>query len=170
MSATNVVRVVSHHLPPIVWSCPRCRCSIFDCSERFRANSNGKLLDIWLVYRCRSCDATKNLTVVERRPVSKVPRALLDAAQRNDAAVARALARDTALVRRNGTSFAGGDDWAIDGAAALPLVLDFAESMLVRLDRIVAAALELPRSRLPVAVDGRLRLWSGAVDALRGGA
>jgi hypothetical protein len=158
VSATTVVRVVSTRPPAIRWPCPRCRSRVFDCSERFRANSNGKLVDIWLIYRCRDCDATKNVTVVERRRVSKVPRDLLRAAEENDPVVARALARRVTI------PFAEGDEWEIDRAAtSMPLTLVFEESLLVRLDRVVAAALGVPRSRLPIEVDSRLRLHAGPV-------
>lgn len=154
----HVVRVSSRRPPAIAWPCPRCRSTVFDCSEKLRANSNGKLVDIWLIYRCRRCDNTKNVTIVERRAVSKVPRDLLQAAQDNDASTARALAR---TVKQ---SFAEGDDWTIDTTAALPFTLVFDEPLVVRLDRVVAGALDVPRSRLPVEVDGKLRLHAGRFD------
>jgi hypothetical protein len=128
---------------------------VFDCSERFRANCNGKLVDIWLIYRCRRCESTKNITIVERRPVSKVPRDLLEAAQDNDAAVARALAR------RVNMKFAEGDAWDIDATATLPFRIELPEPLVVRLDHVVAAVLDVPRSRLPIDVDRRLRLRAG---------
>ena len=157
MSATSVVRVVSTRPPSISWPCPRCKSRVFDCSERFRANCNGKLVDIWLIYRCRRCESTKNVTVVERQRVSKVPRDLLQAAQDNDAVVARALAR------RVGVPFAEGDLWTIDRVARLPVRLHLAEPLVLRLDHVAAAVLEVPRSRLPIAVDRRLRLHGGPI-------
>lgn len=163
MSAPCVVHVSSTRPPAIRWSCPRCTSDVFDCSERFRANCNGKLVDVWLIYRCRRCESTKNITIVERRPVSKVARDLLHAAEENDADVARRLARDVAVLKRNGATVAEGDEWVVDRTAALPLQLVFDEPLLVRLDRVVAAALDVPRSRLPIDVDRRLRLWSGRV-------
>jgi hypothetical protein len=128
---------------------------VFDCSERFRANCNGKLVDIWLIYRCRKCGSTKNITIVERRPVSKVPRDLLEAAQDNDAVVARHWAR------RVNVTFAEGDEWEIDRVASLPFRLELAEPLVLRLDHVVAAVVDVPRSRLPIDVDHRLRLHTG---------
>ena len=161
MSAPCVVRVSSTRPPAITWPCPRCRSTVFDCSERFRANCNGKLVDIWLIYRCRQCESTKNITVVERRPVARVPRDLLRAAEENDGVVARRVARDISLLKRNGAAVAEGDEWIVDRTGELPLRLVFEEPLLVRLDRVLAAALDVPRSRLPVDVDSRLRLHSG---------
>ena len=164
MSAPCVVHVSSTRPPAITWPCPRCRSTVFDCSERFRANCNGKLVDIWLIYRCRRCESTKNITIVERRPVTKVPRDLLDAAQDNDAVVARRCARDVALLKRKGAAIAEGDEWTVDRTAGeLPLRLVFEEPLLVRLDRVVATVLDVPRSRLPVNVDTRLRLHAASL-------
>src|SRR5258708_7022324 len=99
--ATWTITVTSRQAPTIRWRCPMCnRPETFVCSERFRANSNGKAVDIWLIYKCSRCDATKNITVVERTPVRKVPVDLLSAAEANDAPTARRLARDVGLIRR----------------------------------------------------------------------
>jgi hypothetical protein len=156
-----VVRVTSRRAPSIAWPCPRCGDRRpFDCSERFRSNSNGKLVDIWSIYRCRSCEATKNVTIVERTPVRRVPLALLLAAERNDAALARAFARDVGVLKRNGMAVCAGDEWEVDGRADHECVLAFDEPLLVRLDAIAWVVL----GTRTIAVDSqqrvdRLRLW-----------
>lgn len=169
------VTVTSTAAPTIRWRCPTChRPEDFVTSERFRANANGKLVDIWLVYRCRRCDATKNLTVVERTPVRKVPPALLGAAEHNDAGTARRLARDLDLLRRNGAAVGAGDAWVVDPAAGAGpgpdgrLRLVFPEPLLVRLDAVVATATGVGRSSLRRRLlvppgtprPDALRLWS----------
>jgi hypothetical protein len=175
--------VTSTATPPIAWHCPTCRrTERFACSQRFRANANGKLVDIWLIYRCIRCDQTKNITVVERRPVAKVPRALLDAAIDNDAATARGLARDVGLLKRAGARVAAPDDWRLDPArhatdGSDTILLRFAEPLLVRLDAVVAAALGVSRRRVaelveveqptPTARLDALRLWAGEVELRR---
>jgi hypothetical protein len=170
-----VVRVVSRRPPLITWPCPSCHARRpFACSERFRANSNGKLVDIWLIYRCRDCEATKNITIVERTPVRRIPRPLLVAAESNDAATARRLARDVGVLRGNGAVVADGDDWVlVDASFDAPAVrLVFDEPLLVRLDAVAAAVFGISRrvvsDTVRVDVGGRvdrLRLWSGAVLA-----
>lgn len=179
-TATTTVTVTSTATPPITWHCSTCRrTSTFACSERFRANANGKLVDVWLIYRCTRCDATKNITVVERRPVAKVDRGLLDAAMANDAPTARRLARDVGLLRRAGATVAGPDAWTLDGppveatAPVSSLVLAFPEPLLVRLDRVLAAALGVRRKAVADVVEpvgGRLdtlRCWSTVELRLR---
>jgi len=160
--------VVSSATPTITWRCPTChRPEPFASSDRFRANANGKLVDVWLIYRCVRCDATKNITVVERTPVRRVDPALLSAAEANDARVARRLARDVDLLRRNGAAVATGDQWSlcVDAREDGPLRLDFPEPLLVRLDAVVAAA--TGRSRREVRSSLVLPPGSPRPDALR---
>ena len=165
--------VTSRHAPTIRWRCPRCDgAEVFACAERFRGNSNGKRLDIWLIYRCRRCDATKNITVVERAPVAKVPAALRRAAEVNDGAEARRLTRDVGLLRRAGAEVADGDAWDVspagarlDGDAPARLRLVFPEPLLVRLDAVLAVATGASRR----SVRDLVTLPAGAprIDALR---
>lgn len=172
-----VVRVSSRRAPAITWTCPSCHGPrLFDCSERFRANTNGKVVDIWSIYRCRVCDATKNITIVERTPVRRVPRLLLLAAENNDATLARRFARDVALLGRNGASVGEGDDWEVDNGkvdarASGACTLVFEEPLLVRLDAVAAAALGVARRHVADHVTVRashridaLRLWSDRVE------
>ncbi|HUP85990.1 MAG TPA: DUF1062 domain-containing protein [Acidimicrobiales bacterium] len=162
--------VTSVALPTIRTHCRSCRDTRrFACRERFRANGNGKLVDIWLLYACTHCDATRNVTVVERTAVRKVARPLLDAAYDNDVAVARRMARDVSMLRRAGVGVDTGDEWQVTpstGCACDRLVLELPEPLLVRLDAVVASALEVPRSVARDSV-GVIGGGSGRLDALR---
>ena len=174
--------VVSVARPAIRTHCRRCGTDRrFVCAEQFRANGNGKLVDIWLLYRCAECDSTRNVTVVERTAVHRIDRCLLEAAYDNDPSVARRCARDRALLRRAGVAVDGGDEWAV--AEGPPpsrppdrFVLQFDEPLLVRLDAVAAGVLGVPRSavRGRLTVEGRsarldgLRLWSTVAVAHRG--
>jgi len=183
----EIVRVLSRRAPTLAWPCAKChRTGIFECTELFRANANGKLVDIWLIYRCRRCDDTKKLTVVERTPVRRLPAGLLDAAQGNDPVVARRFTRNLALIRTNGVAVAEGDDWECIGPAhplldrpgGVELAMEFPEPLLVRLDDLLAGALAVSRSRLRKLVEtgsvavcnpgrlGALRLWSDTAVAI----
>ena len=174
MSIANVT-VTSTAAPTIRWRCPTChRPETFASSDRFRANANGKLVDIWLVYRCRRCDATKNLTVIERTPVRRVPPALLRAAEDNDAATARRVARDLEVLQRNRVAVDEGDAWVVHPAAGTRpdgtrpdgrLRLVFPEPLLVRLDAVVAGSAGVGRT----VVRRQLALPPGSPrpDALR---
>ena len=157
----HVVSVVSVAPPTITWRCPRCRCSKFICSERFRMNTNAKLADIWLIYRCAVCDSTKNLTIVGRMPVAKISPSLVDAALTNDSVAARRFARDLHLLRSAGARVLEGDRISLSEAVAGAgcVRLHFAEPLLVRLDHVISEAFGLSRSQLrAIDTSGGLRL------------
>jgi hypothetical protein len=66
-------------LPLLSLRCVGCRSESATTGEgRFRVNANGKLLDVWLLVRCVSCDRTSKLTVYERAPVRSFDPAELD--------------------------------------------------------------------------------------------
>jgi hypothetical protein len=158
--------VTSTATPPIHWRCPTCRrTERYRCSERFRANANGKLVDVWLIYRCERCDQTKNITVVERTPVARVDRALLRAATDNDAATARRLARDVALLQRAGAKPVAGDEWQVEPDGD-PSTLRFEEPLLVRLDAVLRAVdMDVaPCHAEPHLRTDLLRLWGGELE------
>ena len=173
MSPLHRFTVVSVAPPAIRTHCRKCGAARrFVCAERFRANSNGKLVDIWLIYRCAQCDATRNVAVVERTPIHRIDRDLVDAAYDNDPATARRCARDVPLLRRAGVAVDAGDQWPLLAADASRcpspgrLVLELPEPLLVRLDAVAADALGLARS----AVRDRLTVEgdpSGRLDGLR---
>lgn len=150
----HVVSVTSVAPPTVSWRCPRCPCSELVCSERFRMNTNAKLTDIWLIYRCARCHATKNLTIVERKPITKIRRSLLDAATTNDPVAARRFARDLNLLRSAGVQVLRGDRFSLSEIArSTPrLQLHFAEPLLVRVDHVLAEALGMSRRRLRALV------------------
>lgn len=157
----HVVSVTSVAPPTIIWWCPRCPCSEFVCSERFRMNTNAKLTDIWLIYRCARCDATRNLTIVERKPITKIRRSLVDVATTNDPVAARRFARDLNLLRSAGVQVLRGDRFSLSEIArsASRLQLHFAEPLLVRVDHVLGVALGISRRRLrALDASGRLRL------------
>jgi hypothetical protein len=183
------ISVVSHSTPPISWHCRTCgRLQPFDCTERFRANSNGKLVDVWLIYGCRQCDTTKNITVAERTPVRRLPEGLLARAIANDALTARRLARDKQLLRRNGVQAACADAWellpaplpALERDDVTTIALEFPEPLLVRLDAVLARVVAVPRKTVRALIDtgaldldgvktrpDALRLWAGALVTVR---
>ena len=70
-------------------------------SGRFRVNANGNRIDIWLIYRCKKCKHSWNLTVYERVSPSKIPPGLYDLFLENDEELASRYGNDTAFLKRN---------------------------------------------------------------------
>ncbi len=50
-------------------------------SGKFRVNANGKNVDVWLIFRCKKCKHSWNMTIYERTRPGKIPRELFEAFQ-----------------------------------------------------------------------------------------
>jgi hypothetical protein len=71
----------------------------FVCSERFRVNAQKKSLDVWLNYRCGSCEEVWKLPLFERCSVSEIGAAQLDDFARHDPSAVWRYAFDVARLR-----------------------------------------------------------------------
>ena len=60
-------QVIPLDLPTISKKCSACKNNEFECSKKFRVNSNKKLSDVWLIYKCTSCNSTWNMNVISRK-------------------------------------------------------------------------------------------------------
>ena len=70
-------------------------------SKRFRVNANGNSVDVWLIYRCKKCKHSWNLTIYERTRPSKISTELLEAFFDNDEDTAMAYGKDIDFFKRN---------------------------------------------------------------------
>ena len=70
-------------------------------SGKFRVNANGNNVDVWLIYRCRKCKHSWNLTIYERIRPGKIPAELFEAFQTNDAETAAAYGRNIDFLKKN---------------------------------------------------------------------
>lgn len=57
-------RVSPAAYPKIIRCCKRCAHMSFLNSGQFRVNANGHCLDVWLIYKCESCEATWNMEIM----------------------------------------------------------------------------------------------------------
>ena len=122
---------------------------------RFRVNANGKLLDVWLLVRCVSCDRTSKLTVHERATVKSFDPAVLDGYQINDPALVAATLLEPLLARRHSFALDWRGAWQLEAAPpqldeAWPrrLTVEFEDPVPVRPDRLIAQGLGLSRSEV----------------------
>ena len=74
-------------------------------SGKFRVNANGKSVDVWLIYRCKKCKHSWNLTICERTRPGRIPPELFEAFQANDAEMAEAYGRDMVFLKKNHAEF-----------------------------------------------------------------
>ncbi|RUU53104.1 DUF1062 domain-containing protein [Mesorhizobium sp. M2C.T.Ca.TU.002.02.1.1] len=151
-------------------NCNRCGgVKPYRCGEKFRVNANGKRIDVWLIYRCVDCDNSWNFTILERRNRRDIEPALLTALECNDPALVRRFAFDAAALRNRAGRVEEFADITVHKeppagepghATALWLELRLEGTTPLRLDRLLAGELGLPRSRLQ-ALEGRGRLTVG---------
>lgn len=93
----------------VLRDCPGCNArekSVYHCTGKFRVNANGKMLDVWLIYRCCNCGQTCNVPIYSRMRINALDRALYEALLRNDPDVVARYALDRAVFQRNGFQLA----------------------------------------------------------------
>ncbi|WP_231933462.1 DUF1062 domain-containing protein [Micromonospora coxensis] len=119
---------------------------------RFRVNANGKLLDVWLLVRCVSCDRTSKLAVHERAPVSSLDPAVLHGYSVNDPDLVASRLLDPWLARRNRFTLDWTGAWRLDTPGvpldeAWPIRVEvvFDDPVPVRPDRLIAHEFGLSR-------------------------
>ena len=74
-------------------------------SGKFRVNANGKSVDVSLIYRCKKCKHSWNLTIYERTKPGKIPTELFETFMENDDETAFAFGRDIGFLKRNNAEF-----------------------------------------------------------------
>jgi hypothetical protein len=147
-------------------------------SGRIRVNANGKLVDARLIYRCTSCDGTWNRPVLERRHVRTIDPDFLAALSANDARVASNVAFDRNDLGRWTSRLEETTDIRVtkevlsgsaEQASALRVLCTVPHPVALRLDRLLAEHLQMPRSRIHVLEQTRTLTVaaSNAARALR---
>ena len=141
-------------LPLLSLRCVDCPSASATVGEgRFRVNANGKLLDVWLLVRCVSCDRTSKLTVIERAPVRSFDPAELAGYHASDPDLVAARLLDPLLARRNHFTLDWEGAWRLDVPPAVPgaswpvkVEVVFADPVPVRPGRLIAQGLGLSRN------------------------
>ena len=144
---------------PQPWlDCSRCgEARRFRNSDKIRVNANGKRIDAWLIYKCTACGSTWNRPILERRPVRSIEPDLLLSLLGSDSALTRRLAFDVEGLRRSAGHVEQFDDAQVTRtvlsastkpARQLEILCFVAEPVGLRVDRLLANQLQLPRSRI----------------------
>lgn len=88
--------------PTILRNCTNCgNGSSFICSNNFRINANGKNIDVWLIYKCKECDSTLNITIMSRVKPSQIEKPLYESFEKNDHEIAMKYAFDLQILGNN---------------------------------------------------------------------
>ncbi|MDD6441091.1 MAG: DUF1062 domain-containing protein [bacterium] len=70
-------------------------------SGKFRVNANGNRVDVWLIYRCKKCKHSWNLTIYERIKPSKIVPEDYERFMENDYDLALKYGNDIDFLKRN---------------------------------------------------------------------
>lgn len=166
-------------LPTLVKACPACRSTRHRPTGKFRVNANGKLLDVWMLISCQSCDRTAKIPVNERIHVRSLEHEQLVRFENNDPAAVREMAMDAALVARAGYQLDWTGTWELEtdmpfyrldreNPTPLEVIVGFELPAPVRVEKLLMAGFGLSRSaardmvesgriRLPMAIDAKAR-------------
>ncbi len=154
--------------------CKRCGGTrSYSPSGRIRVNANGRRVDAWLIYGCTACGSTWNRPVLEREPLRSVDPLLLASLAANDPQLADRLAFDAEELRRwaphlKAATGAVVAKEVISGSTAQPRELRLLcvgpHLVALRLDRLLADELQLPRSRIQALEDGGALVTSPPVS------
>ena len=80
--------IVIRQYPAVERHCAKCgEKTLFLPSDQIRVNAQKKLLDVWLIHRCRDCGRTWNMEVFERVSPKQLDRNLYNRLLGNDAAL-----------------------------------------------------------------------------------
>ncbi|MBS6951632.1 MAG: DUF1062 domain-containing protein [Enterocloster asparagiformis] len=94
--------ILPDRLPAVLQKCSRCgKRTEFENSGRFRVNANGRMLDVWLIYRCKTCKATWNMEIYERVLASELDSEEYEHFLNNDIRLAAKYGCDAGLFARN---------------------------------------------------------------------
>lgn len=160
MSDVSRVRwtIIPRTAPQPWLDCSRCgEAKRFRSSDKIRLNANGKRLDAWLIYKCTGCGSTWNRPILERRPVRSIEPGLLLSLHGSEPTLTRRLAFDVEGLRRSAGRVDHFDDaeviTTVLSASTLParqleILCSVAEPVGLRVDRLLAQQLQLPRSRI----------------------
>jgi hypothetical protein len=176
--ASRVQWTIVQQTAPQPWlHCPRCGSPTpFRSSGKLRLNANGRRLDAWLVYKCTSCEGTWNRPILERQPVGTALAAL--GGDHTD--LVRRLEFDVAALGTHARRVDEFDDVVVSRqvlwqpavpAQRLEIHCIVPQPTRLRLDRLLAGELRLPRGRIrALAATGRLTVFGGTLrKAVRDG-
>ncbi|WP_346124926.1 DUF1062 domain-containing protein [Micromonospora coerulea] len=101
-------------LPLLAFRCVHCHSGLVSTGDgKFRVGANGKLLDIWLLVACVSCDPTSKVTVHDRVPVRYLDPILLKSCCGNSSALVARVLLDPLIARRNRFALAWDSCWEL---------------------------------------------------------
>lgn len=150
-------------LLPVLRYCKKCgKKSTFTCSGQFRINAQRRCLDIWLIYKCLSCDTTWNATIYSRVSPQSLPTDLLDNFYKNDEELVEQYAMNVDFLRGNGVEVGiplfnvVGNSFSLDETVELEIKSKY--SCSIKVSSIIREKLQLSQKEyLRLILSGRIK-------------
>jgi len=101
MSTKHIWEVKAKNTPLLKKKCNHCNSDRFQCSDKFRLNAQKKNIDIWLIYRCVTCNNTYNMNVFSRIRTESISKNLFDKFSENNLETAWTYAFSLETIRKN---------------------------------------------------------------------
>lgn len=156
-AARLLVQVSSTSETTLHRHCARCKTQRrFVSSGKFRINAQKKRIDVWLIFRCTTCDDRWNWPIHERRRVGAIDPMEFDALMRNDPDLAVRHVQAALRQSRTEGALQEGPSRSVALAVLEPATADTRAVEIIlaiagpslRLDRLLAQALKLGRGEI----------------------
>lgn len=170
--------IVPDQLPTVIRRCPKCKGKTeFQNSGKFRVNANGKLLDVWLIYRCNHCDTSWNMTIIERANPENIDKEEYKGFLSNSPQLAASYGSNRELFIKNKAEILEGKSWYHilktptitpgNKEYSLEIQIKNPSALKLRADVLLAGELEVSRSQIKKWFDDGL-VTSGQAVLLPG--
>lgn len=120
-------------------------------------NANQSKLDVWLIYQCKKCKTTWNMTILSRVNPKEIPNNQYKRFIDNDKELARFYAFDADTHRRNGSILDYHEiEYTIEGKTLdiqaleekVTILLECEEVFTIRMDKVLSRQLEISRAQV----------------------
>lgn len=99
---TKAYQIIPKESYKIIRNCSGCGGkAIYENTCHFRINANGNKLDVWLIYQCRKCKHTYNLSIYERIKPQMIQRDEYEGFLANNPALAKIYGLNKQLMAKN---------------------------------------------------------------------
>ena len=154
--------------PEVIKNCPKCGGGAhFESSKKFRVNANQSKLDVWLIYQCKKCKATWNMTILSRVNPKEIPPEEYHKLMNNDELLARFYAFDISTHKQNNSVLnyeiveyrVEGDPLDLETLREnITLEIECDEVFDLRIDKVLSKKLSISREQVKkLCKQGRLK-------------
>lgn len=152
----NIYEIVPTETYKIVRNCSGCGCkSIYYNTNKFRVNSNGNKIDIWLIYQCIQCKHTYNLSIYERVKIDQIPVDEYSRFLSNDSDIALKYGLDKSIMTKNKVMINWKDiSYDIKSKTTNTNIMEYtmliknSYGLNIRIDKIISEILNVSRSKI----------------------